>query len=112
MSDYISREAAIKEFGDADADVIADYGADYGSEYGYSINKVREVLQLVPAADVAPVRRGEWIEYACSAYGGIDEYGDVKWIPKKKFLHEECGRWNAIREPFCPNCGAEMGGKQ
>lgn len=95
MSDYISREEALI--------TIMQNGTDAGT--------VGAIMNL-PAADVAPARRGEWIGYACSAYGGIDEYGDVKWIPKKKFLHEECGRWNAIREPFCPNCGAKMGGKQ
>lgn len=79
----------------------------FPSEYQEIENAINRVV-----ADVAPVVYGEWIEYACSAYGGIDEYGDVKRIPKKKFLHKECGRWNAIREPFCPNCGAKMGGKQ
>lgn len=104
MSDYISREAVLSsrsviEVYDANEDIV-DWGVSF------------DTIKAIPAADVAPVVYGEWIEYACSAYGGIDEYGDVKRIPKKKFLHKECGRWNAIREPFCPNCGAKMGGKQ
>lgn len=76
---------------------------------GHTPDDAIKRIGSLSAADVAPVVHGEWIEYACSAYGGIDEYGDVKRIPKKKFLHKECGRWNAIREPYCPNCGAKMG---
>lgn len=99
MSDYISREAAIKEFGDADADVIADYGADYGSEYGYSINKVRGVLRLVPAADVAPVVHGEWRhsggdEWCCTNCGNV--------------IHTE-GSWERPEQKYCDECGAKMG---
>ncbi len=96
MSDYISLEAAIKEFGDADADVIADYGADYGSEYGYSINKVRGVLRLVPAADVAPVVHGEWIEDE-SGYQICSNCGDEHY-------------WDEYRATYCESCGAKMDG--
>ncbi len=110
MSDYISREALLKRLHE-----VGGCGAppdSWADGYDKAIDLACGMVKNAPAADVAPARRGEWIGYACSAYGGIDEYGDVKWIPKKKFLHEECGRWNAIREPFCPNCGAKMGGKQ
>lgn len=108
MSDYISREDAKRNL----RTWITECVIDGDNERADCFRDCIDMLDDLPAADVVPARRGEWIGYACSAYGGIDEYGDVKWIPKKKFLHEECGRWNAIREPFCPNCGAKMGGKQ
>lgn len=55
-----------------------------------------EALKSVPAADVAPVRYGEWIEddYAynrCSACGW--EWDDREYVT-----------------PYCPNCGARMDG--
>ena len=108
MSEYINLEDAKRNLRTWITDCVLDGDTESADRFRDCI----DLLDSLDAADVAPVRRGEWIEYACSAYGGIDEYGDVKWIPKKKFLHEECGRWNAIREPFCPNCGAKMGGKQ
>lgn len=90
MTDYISREAALN----------AIKFAELGEEYA--------VVELLPAADVRPVVRGEWVETieqngwedvrcaTCSACGDsyvLDEWGidDLK------------GLFN-----FCPNCGADM----
>lgn len=68
------------------------------------------VIDAAPAADVAPVVHGEWIGYTASAYIGCTEDGEPKWAERRKYLHKKCGRWSAIKEPFCPNCGAKMDG--
>ncbi len=79
MSDYINREEAIKRING-----ICVTDDLHGMMIREGIEKAVKVIYRIPAADVAPVVHGEWIEYACSAYGGIDEYGDVKRIPKKE----------------------------
>lgn len=51
----------------------------------------------LPAADVAPVRRGHWIKrgYACG---------------KAEFECSHCHEteWRANETDYCPNCGAKM----
>ena len=50
-------------------------------------------IKRIPAADVAPVRRGRWIEE-----DGIQ-------------ICSECGEeheWEDYRAPYCDTCGAKM----
>ena len=61
-----------------------------------------DALQTIPAADVAPVRHGHWINenfYThCSACG-------------KMAIYDKYGQ--EFESNFCPNCGAKMdGGEQ
>ena len=61
----------------------------YPSEYA----ELENALNRIPAADVAPVRRGRWIEE-----DGIQ-------------ICSECGEeheWEDYRAPYCDTCGAEM----
>ena len=61
---------------------------------------IRQNIMDIPAADVAPVRHGRWIdkgEYAvCTECGGRSgtQYDGVEPIP--------------LMTQFCPNCGAKM----
>lgn len=56
-----------------------------------------EDIQNIPAADVAPVRHGYWIE---------DKYGSV-------FECSECGYvTDYLLTNYCPECGALMDGKE
>lgn len=59
-----------------------------------------EITDGVDAADVEPVRRGQWVEdhdyLKCPSCGVM-----VKW----DFVFFDVGNWN-----FCPNCGAKMDG--
>ena len=53
-------------------------------------------IKRIPAADVAPVRRGRWIEE-----DGIQ-------------ICSECGEeheWEDYRAPYCDTCGAKMAEK-
>ena len=65
---------------------------------------IRQNIMDIPAADVAPVRHGRWIdkgEYAvCTECGGRSgtQYDGVEPIP--------------LMTQFCPNCGAKMDEKE
>lgn len=87
--EYISREAALKDFEASNAH----------NQY-WTPQRVKTLLLRQPAADVAPVVHGKW---ASEAKGGV--YGPVcsvcgYYIPGIRF-------WNA---PYCPKCGARMDG--
>lgn len=64
-----------------------------GEHYAYSI-VLNEILNC-PTADVAPVRHGRWKRYG-------KNLGECS----------ECGEVVAIRNNFCPNCGAKMDGER
>lgn len=92
MSDYISREAAVK--------IAQKYGLVNGSALGRHTGLADCIaikIEGLPAADVEPVRHGQWgkkqgylLEFAaCSLCG--KEIPTVGIIPN-----------------FCPNCGAKM----
>lgn len=57
--------------------------------------RVKSMVSCFPAADVAPVRRGHWIED-----------GDCQ-------ICSECGEehcWDEYRAAYCDSCGAKMDG--
>ena len=87
MSDYISREAAIRTVGEAERN-----------------NKSWNVALLnIPAADVRPVVRGKW---------RIIDIKNTKNGPVRTCECSEC-RFGATftKGPnYCPNCGADMRG--
>ena len=72
-------------------------GAPQEIPYLQAAKVLREVSDA-PAADVAPVVQGRWIEdhdYLKCAKCGVM----VKW----DFTFFDIGNWN-----YCPNCGAKM----
>ena len=101
MSDYISREAAIKKFEDAEYLYDPEPGAKR-----YTVEDAKEILNDVPAAAVRPVKEGEWewsnvdgrCVLACSKCGSI-----MPTDHALDYIDAEDNR-------FCYWCGARMGG--
>lgn len=101
--DYIRREAALEAFENADADVYEDYG-DGTVDWGFGRKNIQNVINGIPAADVAEVVHGRWIDgaedFTCGNHNA------------------ECSicrcyvSWDGCDEDFnyCPNCGAKMDG--
>ena len=92
MTEYISRDAAIKRFNFAVLDCL-------GMEPTIRAGDIIKALESIPAADVRPVVRGKWIEdwetgcSECPACHDTFLWEDYKGVAE----------WN-----FCPNCGARM----
>ena len=56
MTEYIKRTAVFEQFDNADADVCEtdDFG---GVDYGFGMKNIKELINAIPAADVAEVVR-------------------------------------------------------
>lgn len=54
MAEYIKRTAVFEQLDNADADVCEtdDFG---GVDYGFGMKNIKELINAIPAADVAPV---------------------------------------------------------
>ena len=100
MAEYIEREAAIKAVEKADYTAVADDDDSCKADY------LREIIESVLAAAVAPVVHGEWVrphwkgsDYCCdcSECDGEAMHREYQW--NKKGIY-----------PICPNCGAKMDG--
>lgn len=78
MAEYIEREAAIEAAKHAWAKGL------YPSQY----------LEDIPAADVAPVRHGEWIQ--------------ARFTDAPLYICSECYAQEYKQHNYCPHCGAKM----
>ena len=91
MAKYIERETALEKVIE-----VKHYDPELN---GVVLHRyIKEIdLKAIPAADVAPVVHGEWIERAlrptCSLCGFSGSLIDAPISPFK----------------YCPNCGAKMG---
>lgn len=100
MSDYISREAAVK--------IAQKYGLANGSALGRHTGLADCIaieIEGLPIADVEPVRRGEWLRT------------DDDWNSLTTFQCTVCGEEfcfeidediELLNYNYCPNCGAKM----
>ena len=71
-------------------------------------NDIHQALKDIPAADVRPVVRGEWIDK------GIRYSRKSEFSPLERHYSFECSHCRKEREwksDFCPNCGADMRGE-
>ena len=90
MSDYISREAALRDWPLCD---------EPGDAYQF--------IRNFPAADVRPVRHGRWTHgegdsrWMCSVCKGIE---NTRLVSKCS----ACGYQTIDPRNYCPNCGADM----
>nr|DAG69734.1 MAG TPA: zinc-ribbon containing domain protein [Caudoviricetes sp.] len=74
-------------------------------EYAYA---AEQLLDEIPAADVAPVVRGVW-EKEPSSYWRWTSSGAVA-VTRTTYRCGLCGRGTAVKSNYCPNCGAIMEG--
>lgn len=90
MDEYIRRETVLKE-------ILSVYEREFPTASGafdkFITKIVPNILTCIPAADVAPVRRGKWGCYKpiCGGYP----------CSSCKLTHRNC-------TAYCPNCGAKM----
>ena len=101
MAEYIDRDALMTALHSGNIDLGFVYKETYRKLREYS-QKVDKVIKSVPAADVAPVRRGKWIQHY-EPYDTGEEWAEAPY----GFECSECGRCEAEKEPFC-NCGAKI----
>lgn len=104
MAEYIKREAIMK------FPIRKDHcDKKHANEHFiFGIESVLEYVENLPAADVAPVVHGRWIEqedpmldvyYTCSACKEDFYIETTGYTEKDLFLYT-----------YCPNCGAKMDG--
>ena len=100
MTKYIKKEDAIAAFEWGDADVIEDYGD--GCDFGFSRGNIKSIISSIPAADVEPVRRGNWIPISDGDGAECSECGE----------YFDTGGFAAFIKVYryCPTCGARMDG--
>ena len=96
MAEYIEREALEVELNHRLNFLMGENGEydHYTSGFDEAVTRVENF----PAADIAPVRHGEW------QYGDYYDIGDVC---------SECDWDSEMTHPsyrYCPNCGAKMDG--
>ena len=99
MTDYISREAAIayiREQSEECQKAFEELGGESGI-YADAYNDLAEDFYSIPAADVAPVVHGRWVD----AGRGIKACSNCNHGIKE---HMACANH------YCPNCGAKMDG--
>lgn len=101
MAEYIEREALWRAF---------EYEPFYDNADRDEI--VLPKIDAFPAADVAPVRHGRWVD----AYG-VDTVGMVNGVPWSDCTCSICGEYLTgsgeypAKGNYCPNCGARMDGE-
>ena len=93
MAEYISREATIKRIKEV-------YCVGCNSYHGVrcracGTGDAIDMIEDAPAADVAPVVHGRWIEYQIPPIICCSNCDWATGIEEKNFQH-------------CPNCGAKM----
>lgn len=94
MTEYIKREDAIKLIFEQFHMYFEVPCLPRDEAIQRQVCAVRDKINQLPAADVAPVRNGRWLYHTL-----IDGH-----------IHAECSECHKIRiiDNFCPNCGAKM----
>ena len=101
---YIEREAVLDRLAKVDMDT--HYGFTAGVQFG--VDHAIQCIKETPAADVAPVRHGRWIEYDGDD-AGFHYCSECK---AQAFNYEENGEVIEVLSEWCPHCGALMDRKE
>lgn len=94
MEKYIDREKLLAEFD----------GPGGRTVYGKFVPAIVSRINLQPAADVAPVVHGVWLE----SISLEPEFGGG-FMPRRTYFCSECGLREKRKWPYC-HCGAKMDG--
>ena len=96
MTDYISKEAALDRIIGYDFQHCPDNMEDWATELKHAvICDLKDAVETLPAADVAPVVHAEWIKndnetWSCGRCHS--------WIPDEQYDYAR----------YCLHCGAKM----
>ena len=112
MAEYIEREKIREEYEKLTRSYVCNdpYIADW---------RFDEIIESLPADDVAPVRHGRWVDRPKNQGLKDEEIGTVGMVdgePWSSCYCSECGEWlvasdeYAVKGNYCPNCGAKMDG--
>lgn len=100
MDEYIKRESVYYVLTDLLGDIENDeeVSCEFASGFERALSLTEDKVKEITAADVAPIRRGRWLERTDGGEGLV------------------CSRCNGgytvyDETPYCPNCGAKMDGK-
>ena len=98
MAEYIDREALYEK-----AYWHGEH-PDVGNPFPDGVDAIDiKDVDAIPAADVAPVRHGRWLEVR-----------EKRLFGEHYFLCSNCKSRNGLMIPFnyCPNCGTKMDGSK
>ena len=96
MAEYIERDALLQDIEDSVRIALKTGMINPETRGAY---KIIERIKSAAAADVAPVRHGQWkCNKPCPVCGG------------DRFEGLDADIWADWEPPFCPNCGAKMDG--
>jgi hypothetical protein len=103
MTEYIDREAISEE--------IRKYyyknppNFSYGEGFDRGLDRAQRAILDAPAADVATVRHGRWVQVICH-----EEFEDG-FVDRVKECCSVCHAPNGRKTTnYCPDCGAKMDG--
>lgn len=99
MAEYIERKVALAEMEEL------FHKTDPNGEEQTGFLKCHRIVRTLPAADVAPVVHGEWVEGAEHFTNGFYEAECSVCGNYIRWNEGNSGEWN-----YCPNCGAKMVG--
>lgn len=99
MTDYISREAALKDFESCNAE-----------NPRWTPQRVKTLLLRQPAADVAPVVHGRWILHHTVTGNPYTECSNCCTNVAIKTDKETFANLDMRGMPYCPFCSAKMDG--
>lgn len=92
MSEYIEREKALSE-------CMRFFKGDKNAQ-----EDCKSLLYMIPASNVAPVRRGHWVRVG----NGTTCSECMRGLLRVSGNHSEWVDLSGV--PYCPACGAEMKG--
>ena len=92
MAEYIEREEIMNR-------LFTEYATDSKAD-------VFELIRSIPAADVQPVKRGEWICNEELYYNGMAKCSCCEAEFYVEDLQTLQGDAECVK--YCPNCGADM----